>query len=133
MGFLDKLKQQATDVASTVVEKTQETAKTGQLQIQLRNLKSEEKEALSDLGAGLMALGDVPASLSDQAARVREVREKIAAKEAEVADLKEGDDEPAASAGDTVESDAVEVSEPDTPASEPETPPAAKPEGGPTG
>jgi hypothetical protein len=130
MGFLDKLKQQATDVASTVVEKTQETAKTGQMQIQLRNLKSEEKEALADLGAGLMALGDVPPSLSDQAARVRDVRDKIAAKESEIADVREGDDEPAATtaAADTVESDAVEVSEP-----EPETPPASKPEsGGPT-
>jgi hypothetical protein len=132
MGFLDKLKQQATDVASTVVEKTQETAKTGQMQIQLRNLKSEEKEALADLGAGLMALGDVPPSLSDQAARVRDVRDKIAAKESEIADVREGDDEPAATttttAGDTVESDAVEVNEP-----APETPPAPKPEsGGPT-
>jgi hypothetical protein len=130
MGFLDKLKQQATDVATTVVEKTQETAKTGQLQIQLRNLKAEEKEALADLGAGLVALGDVPASLSDQAARVREVRDKIAAKEAEIAEVREGDDQPAAattstSAGDTVESDAVEVTEP-------ETPQAAKTEGGPT-
>jgi hypothetical protein len=126
MGFLDKLKQQATEVASTVVEKTQETAKTGQLQMQLRTLKTEEKEALADLGAGLMALGDVPASLSDQGGRVREVREKIAAKEAEIADVKEGDDgdAPAASAGDTVESDAVEVTEPETP--------APKTEGGPT-
>lgn len=126
MGFLDKLKQQATEVASTVVEKTQETAKTGQLQMQLRTLKTEEKEALADLGAGLMALGDAPASLSDQAGRVREVREKIAAKEAEIADVKEGDDgaTPAASAGDTVESDAVEVTEPETP--------APKTEGGPT-
>ena len=126
MGFLDKLKQQATEVASTVVEKTQETAKTGQLQMQLRTLKTEEKEALADLGAGLMALGDVPASLSDQGGRVREVREKIAAKEAEIADVKEGDDgdKPAASGGDTVESDAVEVTEPETP--------APKTEGGPT-
>jgi hypothetical protein len=133
MGFLDKLKQQATEVASTVVEKTQETAKTGQLQMHLRTLKTEEKEALADLGAGLMALGDVPPSLSDQAGRVREVREKIAAKEAEIADVKEGDDgaEPAASSGDTVESDAVEVNEPGTAASGPETP-ASKPEGGPT-
>jgi len=77
-----------------------------------------------------MALGDVPPSLSDQAARVRDVRDKIAAKESEIADVREGDDDAAATttAGDTVESDAVEVSEP-----EPETPPAPKPEsGGPT-
>ena len=50
MGFLDKIKQQATDVASTVAEKTQETAKTGQLQMQLRSLKGEEKDALADFG-----------------------------------------------------------------------------------
>ena len=48
MGFLDKIKQQATDVASTVVEKTQETAKTGQLQIQLRSLKNDERDALAE-------------------------------------------------------------------------------------
>ena len=50
MGFLDKIKQQATDVASTVAEKTQETAKVGQLQMQLRSLKGEEKEAFADFG-----------------------------------------------------------------------------------
>ena len=111
MGFLDKIKQQATDVASTVVEKTQETAKTGKLQMQLRSLKNEEKDALADLGVALMALGDVPAGLSDQAAAVREVRERIAAKEAEIADVREGDDAPVASAGETVESDAEEVVE----------------------
>jgi hypothetical protein len=111
MGFLDKIKQQATDVASTVVEKTQETAKTGQLQMQLRSLKSEEKDALADLGVALMALGDVPTGLSDQAAAVREVRERIAAKEAEIAEVRESDDTPAASAGETVESDAEEVVE----------------------
>jgi hypothetical protein len=111
MGFLDKIKQQATDVASTVVEKTQETAKTGQLQIQLRSLKNEEKEALADLGVALMALGDIPATLTAQAAAVRDVRERIATKEAEIADVREGDDGPAAAGGETVESDAEEVAE----------------------
>ena len=60
MGFLDKIKQQATDVATTVVEKTTDTAKTGQLQMQLRSLKGEEKEALADLGAAMIALGETP-------------------------------------------------------------------------
>ena len=110
MGFLDKIKQQATDVASTVVEKTQETAKTGQLQMQLRSLKNEEKEALADLGVALMALGDIPAALTEQGAAVRDARERIAAKEAEIADVREGDDTPAAT-GETVESDAEEVVE----------------------
>ncbi|MDX6494195.1 MAG: hypothetical protein QOE17_181 [Gaiellales bacterium] len=110
MGFLDKIKQQATDVASTVVEKTQETAKTGQLQMQLRSLKNEEKEALADLGIALMALGDIPAALTEQAAAVRDARERIAAKEGEIADVREGDDVPAAT-GETVESDAEEVVE----------------------
>jgi hypothetical protein len=109
MGFLDKIKQQATDVASTVVEKTQETAKTGQLQMQLRSLKNEEKEALADLGAALMALGDVPAGLTEQAATVRDARERISAKEAEIADVREGDEAPAAA--ETVESEAEEVVE----------------------
>lgn len=116
MGFLDKIKQQATDVASTVVEKTQETAKTGQLQIQLRGLKNDEREALADLGAAMLALGDVPPSLSEQATRVRDLRERIAAKEQEIADVRESEAEaaPAASAetaSETVESDAEEVAE----------------------
>jgi hypothetical protein len=111
MGFLDKIKQQATDVASTVVEKTQETAKTGQLQMQLRSLKGEEKEALSDLGVALMALGDIPAALDGQAAAVRSARERIAAKEAEIAEVRESDDAPSTATGETVESDAEEVVE----------------------
>jgi hypothetical protein len=112
MGFLDKIKQQATDVASTVVEKTQETAKTGQLQMQLRGLKNEEKDALSDLGAAMMALGDTPSSLSDQADRVRQIRLRIATKETEIAEVRESEAaEPAAAAADTVESDAEEVVE----------------------
>jgi len=117
MGFLDKIKQQATDVASTVVEKTQETAKTGQLQIQLRGLKNDEREALADLGAAMLALGDVPPSLSEQATRVRDLRERIAAKEQEIADVREGEEEAAAAAStetaasETVESDAEEVAE----------------------
>jgi peptidoglycan hydrolase CwlO-like protein len=117
MGFLDKIKQQATDVASTVVEKTQETAKTGQMQMQLRSLKNEEKDALADLGAAMMALGETPASLSDQADRVRQIRLRIAEKETEIAEVREADAEEAASApppttpADTVESDAEEVVE----------------------
>jgi hypothetical protein len=112
MGFLDKIKQQATDVASTVVEKTQETAKTGQLQMQLRSLKNEEKDALADLGAAMMALGDTPSSLSDQADRVRQIRLRIATKETEIAEVRESESgEPAAAAADTVESDAEEVVE----------------------
>ena len=59
MGFLDNIKQQATDLATTVVEKTSDTAKTGQLQMQLRSLKGEEKEALADLGAAMIALGEI--------------------------------------------------------------------------
>jgi hypothetical protein len=116
MGFLDKIKQQATDVATTVVEKTQETAKTGQLQMQLRSLKNEEKDALADLGAAMMALGETPASLSDQADRVRQVRMRIAEKESEIAEVREAEGEassstPPSTPADTVESDAEEVVE----------------------
>jgi len=119
MGFLDKIKQQATDVATTVVERTQETAKSGQAQLQLRSLKGEEKEALADLGAAMIALGDAPPSLSDQITRVHDIRDKIAAKEQEIADARE-DDEPAAAApgGDTVEGEAEEVIDTPPPAAE---------------
>jgi hypothetical protein len=123
MGFLDKIKQQATDVASTVVEKTQETAKTGQLQIQLRSLKNDERDALADLGAAMMALGETPPSLTEQAAKVRDLRDQIAAKEQEIAEVREGEQaaEPAAAATDTVESDAEEVAEAPAPAAADET------------
>ena len=129
MGFLDKIKQQATDVATSVVEKTQETAKTGQLQMQLRSLKSEEKDSLADLGAAMMALGETPASLSDQADRVRQVRMRIAEKEAEIAEVRDADAEGSAEApatpADTVESDAEEVVEAPPTATADEAPPTA--------
>jgi hypothetical protein len=112
MGFLDKIKQQATDVATTVVDKTQETAKTGQIQIQLRNLKSEEKDALTALGRETHRLyqegklGEAAAvdTLDSLVAAVNDVRSRISAKEEELA--AKGGEEPA---GDTVESDAEEV------------------------
>jgi hypothetical protein len=114
MSFLDKIKQQATDVASTVVEKTQDTAKTGQLQMQLRSLKGEEKDALADLGAAMIALGETPESLADQVAKVTDTREKIAAKEQEIAERRADDESGAEAAADpanTVESDAEEVAD----------------------
>ena len=112
MSFLDKIKQQATDVATTVVDKTQETAKTGQIQIQLRNLKSEEKDALVALGRethrlhqeGQLAGAKAADTLDSLAASVNDVRSRIAAKEDEIA-AKTGD-EPT---GETVESEAEEV------------------------
>jgi hypothetical protein len=109
MGFLDKIKQQATDVATTVVEKTQETAKTGQMQLNLRSLKGEEKEALADLGAAMIALGETPPSLADQVARVHEIRDKIATKEQEIADAREDEEPAAAAGGETVDGEAEEV------------------------
>jgi chromosome segregation ATPase len=115
MGFLDKIVQQATDVATTVVEKTTDTAKTGQLQMQLRSLKGEEKEALADLGAAMIALGETPTSLADQTTKVHELRERISEKEQEIADVRaEGaaTDTP----GDTVESEAEEVADTPPPA-----------------
>jgi hypothetical protein len=126
MGFFEKIKQQATDVATTVVDKTQETAKTGQIQIQLRNLKSEEKDALVALGRETHrlyqegTLGEAAAvdTLESLVAAVNDVRSRISAKEEEMA-AKVGD-EPAA---DTVESDAEEVaSEPEAGTGSTETP-----------
>src|SRR3954453_8617492 len=112
MGFLDKIKQQATDVATTVVDKTQETAKTGQIQIQLRNRKSEEKDALTALGRETHRLyqegklGEAAAvdTLDSLVASVNDVRSRIAAKEDEMA-AKTGDE----TGGNTVESDVEEV------------------------
>jgi hypothetical protein len=113
MCFLDKIKQQATDVATTVVDKTQETAKTGQAQIQLRNLKSEEKDALVALGRethrlhqeGQLAGAKAADTLDSLVASVNDVRSRISAKEDELAS-KSTDEAP----GETVESEAEEVS-----------------------
>ena len=112
MSFLDDIKQQATDVATTVVDKTQEIARTGQTQIQLRNLKSEEKDALVALGRetyrlhqeGQLDGAKAADTLDSLAASVNDVRSRIAAKEDEIA-AKTGD-EPT---GETVESEAEEV------------------------
>ncbi len=112
MGFLDKIKQQATDLTTTVVEKTTDTAKTGQLQMQLRSLKGEEKEALADLGAAMIALGETPNSLADQTTKVHELRDRISEKEQEIADVR-AEGATADASSETVESEAEEVA--DTP------------------
>jgi hypothetical protein len=111
MGFLDKLKQQATDITTTVVEETQETAKMGQLQMQLRNLRGEEKDALEALGRAYHRLHsenrtDDTAELSGHVAAVNDVRSRITQKEAEIAEVR---DTEAPSDGSTVESSAEEV------------------------
>ena len=130
MGFLDKLTQQATEVASTVAVKTQEVAKTGQLQVQLRNLNGEERDALVEFGREAFnlhqanALAERSGELAGAAAKITDIRAQIAAKEQEIAAVKSdglADDAPSS---DTVESSAEEVAE--TPAAE--TPP----NGGPT-
>ena len=125
MGFLDKIKQQATDVASTVAEKTQETAKVGQMQMQLRSLKGEEKEAFADFGRqayGLhrdRALAERAGELASGAARIADLQSQIAVKEQEIADLK-GDE-----GSETVEGSAEEVAEPASEAPPPPPPPPA--------
>ena len=127
MGFLDKLKQQATDVASTVAEKTQETAKVGQLQVQLRNLRGEERDALTEFGReayGLYqqhALSERSGELAGAAAKITDIQAQVAAKEQEIADVRGASGDGAGS--ETVESSAEEVAEPpsaatDTPADE---------------
>lgn len=116
MGFFDKIKQQATEVATVVVDKTQETAKVGQAQMQLRSLKGEERDALAALGREALRLHD-EGSLSDAAAAggldelataVHDIRGRLADKEQELARAKDGD----GSGGETVESDAEEVPDP---------------------
>ena len=116
MGFLDKLKQQATDVASTVAEKTQETAKVGQLQVQLRNLRGEERDALNEFGREAYnlheahALAERSGELAGAAAKIADIRAQIADKEQEIAAVRsDSGDTPG---GETVESSAEEVAEP---------------------
>jgi cell division protein FtsB len=130
MGFLDEIKQRATDVASQVAERTQETAKAGQLHMQLRSLKGEEKDALADFGRqayGLHregALSERSGELASGAARIADLQSQIAAKEQEIADVKGAD------GSDTVEGSAEEVQEPAAPepsASEPPPPPPPPP------
>jgi cell division protein FtsB len=112
MGFLDKLTQQATDVASTVAEKTKETAKLGQLQVQLRNLRGEERDALAEFGreahnlyeAG--GLSERSGELAGAAAKIKDLRAQVAAKEDEIAAMKTAD----GAAGDGASSDTVEGS-----------------------
>jgi hypothetical protein len=118
MGFLDKLKQEATAVAGTVAEKTQEVAKTGQLQVQLRNLHGEERDALTEFGReafGLYqanALAERSGELAGAAAKITDLRGQIAAKEAEIAAVKsDGDAATTAASSETVESSAEEVAE----------------------
>ncbi len=115
MGFLDKIKQQATEVASTVAEKTQETAKLGQLQMQLKGLEKDEREALAEFGRAAYALHSQGAlaersgELAGAGAKVADVQKQIADKETEIAEVKGAGDDDAPSA--TVESDAEEVVE----------------------
>jgi hypothetical protein len=117
VSFFDKLKQQAADVASTVADKTQETAKIGQLQVQLRSLKSEERDAVGEFGRAAYALHEQNAlaersgELAGAAAKIADVRRQIAEKEAEIASTK--GDAGADGASEDVESSAEEV--PDQP------------------
>src|SRR5207248_11756774 len=106
VGFFDKLKQQATEVASTVAEKTQETARIGQLHAQLRGLRGEEKEALTEFGRSAHALhesGELATrsgELDSGAARIADVRRQITAKEAASAEMRGTD---GATAGESFE------------------------------
>lgn len=112
MGLLDRVKQQVTDVASTVAEKTQETAKVGQLQVQLRNLRNEERDAFAEFGreayrlqqAGMLAEGST--DLTASSTRIADVQARIVEKEGEISGARGTD------GGDpegTVESSAIEV------------------------
>ena len=123
MGFLDKLTQQASEVASSVAVKTQEVAKTGQLQVQLRNLNGEERDALVEFGREAFnlhqanALAERSGELAGAAAKITDIRAQIAAKEQEIAAVKHDGSTADAPASDTVESSAEEVA--DNPAAGP--------------
>jgi hypothetical protein len=116
MSLFEKLRTQATEVATTVVERTQDTAKTGQLQLQLRNLRSEERDALvrlGDLAHTLVSEGrldDAATELQPLVSVVTDVRERIAKREAELAAKRAEGAEETADDG-TVESTAEEISD----------------------
>ena len=116
MSLFEKLRTQATEMATTVVGKTQDTAKTGQLQLQLRNLRSEERDALvrlGDLAHTLTTEGrldDAATELQPLVSVVTDVRERIAKREAELAEKRQAEGEAAADDG-TVESTAEEIAD----------------------
>ena len=112
MGFLDKLKTQATDVAGTLVEKTQETTRTAQIQVQLRSLRSEEKDLLAEFGREAYrlhqegTLGGASPELTTTAAKIADVRTRLEEKQAEAAETR-GEGRPADE--NTVEGEAEEI------------------------
>jgi hypothetical protein len=119
MGFLDKIKQQATEAATAVAEKTQETAKLTQLNASLKGLRNEERDAFAEFGRlayGLHeqhALAERSGELAGPAAKLADVQQRIAAKEAEIAEVKGA----SGASGDSVESVAEEdAAEPAAPA-----------------
>jgi hypothetical protein len=141
MGFLDKLKQDTAGVVSTVAEKTQEMAKAGQLQVHLRNLRGDERDALVEFGREAYnlheanALAERSGELAGAAAKIADIREQIFEKEQEIAAARSGggddsdDDGDDAQPAETVEGSAEEVPEPAA-ATEPaatEPPPAEPP------
>lgn len=110
MGFLDKIKQQATDAATAVAEKTQETAKLTQLNASLKGLRNEERDAYAEFGRlayGLHeqhSLAERSGELAGPAAKLSDVQQRITAKEAEIAEVKGA----SGGSGDAVESEAEE-------------------------
>ena len=128
MGFLDKSSSRRRTWRPRRREDHRH-GQDGQLQMQLRSLKGEEKEALADLGAAMIALGETPDSLADQTAKVHELRDKVSAKEQEIADVRQAEGAAADGSAETVESEAEEVA--DTPP--PAAADAAAPDDAPTG
>jgi hypothetical protein len=121
MGFLDKLKQDTAGVVSTVAEKTQEMAKAGQLQVHLRNLRGDERDALVEFGREAYnlheanALAERSGELAGAAAKIADIRAQIFEKEQEIAAARSGgnsDDDGDAPPDETVEGSAEEVAEP---------------------
>jgi hypothetical protein len=120
MGFLDKLKQDTAGVVSTVAEKTQEMAKAGQLQVHLRNLRGDERDALVEFGREAYnlheanALAERSGELAGAAAKIADIRAQIFEKEQEIAAARSGGDsnDDDAPPEETVEGSAEEVPEP---------------------
>ena len=118
MGFFDKVKEKAGEIADDAGRAT----KVAQAQMKLKSLQGEveaAKKELGDVAFQLVAGGELAhAGLEAPVAKIREALGRVADKEAEIAAIK--------AAGATPESDAPAAAEAPqaTPADDGATPPA---------
>jgi len=88
MGFFDKVKEKAGDIASD----TARAGKVAQAQMKIKSIQGDIEKAKVEIGAAALELiekGELSNPAFDAGlAKVKEARASIAAKEAEIAELK---------------------------------------------